>query len=240
MLTQVWGQIQPILASIGAVILGGGIVVTAAFALFRLFSDKWLSAKFDERLETFKHMHQRELEELRLKINTLFDRTTKLHQREFEVVPEAWSKLIDAHNQVWATIVSFKQYPDLDRMNSVQLEEFFTDGFLSETQKEEIRNSSQKLKLYIRMNVWHEIWKSKKALRKFHVYLLKNGIFIAPEVRAKFKTLGDYIWAALVEYEINEQWPENPRERTAFKNLEGDGKKLMEQLESDVQGRLWN
>jgi hypothetical protein len=54
-------------------LFGGGAAVIAAIAgfsywLFKLFSEKWLSAKFHERLENYKHQQQKELEELRFKI----------------------------------------------------------------------------------------------------------------------------------------------------------------------------
>jgi hypothetical protein len=39
---------------VGALVIGGGTVSGLAFLLFRFFAEKWLSAKFAERLETFK------------------------------------------------------------------------------------------------------------------------------------------------------------------------------------------
>ena len=52
---------------------------------------QWLDSKFAERLEAYKHQQQRELEQLRFQINALFDRVTKLHQREFQVLPDAYA-----------------------------------------------------------------------------------------------------------------------------------------------------
>jgi hypothetical protein len=78
-------------------ILGLGIaataVVAAAYAVFQFLGKRWLEARFAERLEKFKHDQNQEIERLRYRINALMDRTTKLHQHEFEVLPEIWNKL---------------------------------------------------------------------------------------------------------------------------------------------------
>jgi hypothetical protein len=62
--------------------------------LFKVLGEKWLNAKFEERLAQYKHAQQKEIEQLRFRINSLMDRTTKLHQHEFDVLPEAWSRLM--------------------------------------------------------------------------------------------------------------------------------------------------
>jgi len=61
--------------------LGVTLVGATALAnwLFRLSTEKWLSRRFNEKLEDYKHAQQKELEKLRLQINATLDRTTKLH-----------------------------------------------------------------------------------------------------------------------------------------------------------------
>jgi hypothetical protein len=78
------------MAYIGNIVFAGAGGAAVVVGLLKLFGEKWLNTKFEERLATFKHEHQKEIEQLRLRINTLMDRTTKLHQREFDVLPEAW------------------------------------------------------------------------------------------------------------------------------------------------------
>lgn len=55
---------EKILANIGAIlgysVLGIGAVSTATYALFKIFSEKWLTAKFDERLASYKHQEAQE------------------------------------------------------------------------------------------------------------------------------------------------------------------------------------
>src|SRR5947199_1535915 len=105
-----------LLKAVGFLVIAGGGAAVVIIGPFRYLADKWLTSKFDKRLEQFKHEQQVEMENLRFRINSLFDRTTKLHQREFEVVPTAWALLVECKNQVSAFITAFQQYPDLDRM----------------------------------------------------------------------------------------------------------------------------
>src|SRR5271154_6132179 len=72
-------------------VAGGGAII--GFALFQWLGKKWLETRFAKNLELFKHEQSQEIERLRYRINALMDRTTKLHQHEFEVIPEVWDKL---------------------------------------------------------------------------------------------------------------------------------------------------
>jgi hypothetical protein len=119
-------SLTDIFAAIGASIVAAGGVGAFLFGLFKLLGEKWLNAKFEERLATFKHAQQQEIEHLRFRINALMDRTTKLHQRQFDALPEAWGRLVDAFektNSLW-----FRFDPNLDEMKDSQL-----DAFLSKT-----------------------------------------------------------------------------------------------------------
>jgi hypothetical protein len=71
-----------VLATIGAVVVGAGAVGAFAWWLFRLFSEKWLNAKFEERLAAYKHVQQKELEHLKFQINAQMDRATILQLME--------------------------------------------------------------------------------------------------------------------------------------------------------------
>jgi hypothetical protein len=68
-------------AAVGYIVVGAGAIGTVVWWIFRTFSEKWLNAKFEERLAAYKHEQQKELEHLKFAINTQMDRATKLHQK---------------------------------------------------------------------------------------------------------------------------------------------------------------
>lgn len=101
-------MLEELLKAIGLLVVAAGGLTAIAYAIFKNLGEKWLDARFDERLAAYKHEQQKELEQVRFKITALLDRATKLHQREFEVLPEAWSllnphRVRPAHRQVKAS-----------------------------------------------------------------------------------------------------------------------------------------
>lgn len=63
-----------------------------------------MNTKFEQRLAAYKHEQQKELEQLKFAINAQMDRATKLHQKEFEVLPEASGKLMNAYGVIMSVI----------------------------------------------------------------------------------------------------------------------------------------
>ncbi len=120
--------IERIAAFFGAAVIAGGALTSLVLWLFKLFGEKWLSNKFAERLEAFKHDQQKEIEHLRFEINKVFDRTTKLHQREYDVLPKAWSLLVISHNAAAGITSPLQSYPDIGRMSAPELEDFLSQS----------------------------------------------------------------------------------------------------------------
>jgi hypothetical protein len=226
-------------------LLGGGAAVIlamvgAAYWLFKLFSERWLTARFNERLEDYKHKQQREIEELRFKINSLMDRTTKLYQREFDVLPEAWSKLVMAHGHVQSVTTALQQYPDLDRMIPEHLTEFLEKSPLNNWEKEKIKKEPKKTDYYTRAINHHKAWEARKTYIDFYEYFRKNSIFIREEIKAKFDTLSELAHGALVEHEIWLQDSINFDIWDTRRKFGKEGGDLLKALEQEVQKRLWD
>ena len=81
------------------IVTGFLTAVATAYGMFKVFTSKWLDAKFAERLEAFKTQQ-----------NIQFDRLLKLHQREFDVLSEARVLLLEtysrAHELWWGLTTS--------------------------------------------------------------------------------------------------------------------------------------
>jgi hypothetical protein len=231
--------VKPVLTFIGLVFSAGGGIAVVAYGLLRFFGEKWMGARFDQRLAAVKHAQEKELEQLRYKISTLMDRTIKLHQKEFDVIPEAWAKLTWAYGAVVDITSTLQQYPDLDRVTQGQLEEFLADSFLSNWQKDEIRAAEKRTEYYRKASTWQKISEAREGCRDFYIYFKKNGIFVPEPIKAQFLELNKLIYDALVEFEINEQDDIRPRLRDNLNKL-SQAEPIMTALEQDVQRRLWS
>jgi len=80
----------------------GGFAAIAAFAwgIFRFFGEKWIENKFHKSLEDHRHKHDEEIARLKCEIDSQLSRVTKMHEKELEVLPEAWKRLVDLLDSV--------------------------------------------------------------------------------------------------------------------------------------------
>lgn len=239
--------LKPLSQFIGTIVIAGGGISLIVYQFFKHLATKWLDSKFKERLQSLKHEHERELEQLRFKISALLDRTVKLHQREFDVLPEAWSKLNDAFWTTRSLVFLLKEIPDIERMPPAQREEFISKCGLHEWEKTELRETSKKNDYYFEHISWHNLHDAQTKARDAYVFTLKNGIFIGSEIRQKFDIVYDLIKKALFEEQEKQEEQMNqelkrqgiPVQRDDIKKFNSEGDGLMKDLEGLVHERLW-
>lgn len=225
---------QQILASFAGIVLTGGGAAAFAFYLFRQFGEKWLSSVFERRLEALRHEQAQEIERLRFRIAKMLDRASKLSQREFEVLPDAWAKLVDAYYGARAHVSGLKQIPAVDQMSEEQLEEFLRSSELTETQKNELRNSDNRAGTYHELIYWHEKARIEGVARELSRYLAKFGIFMTTKDR--FTEIERMIWDALTENALHVE--DKIAGYSARRRLEKEGNDSLKTLEMVVRGEL--
>ncbi|MQV12211.1 hypothetical protein GHL01_00430 [Sinorhizobium meliloti] len=235
-----WEWAKSTLALISVLGISVTAVVTAAYALFKFLGEKWISQKFAQQLEAYKSEQGRELERLRHRINGVFDRTKRLHDREFEVVPDLWGQLVEAHGWAWSYISPLQNYPDVDRMDADELEEFLEDKPFSKAQKRDISAASRRLETYREISEQYKYSDAMSKLRDFNIAFRKQGIFLQSEIKKDMGDLAQMIRGAVIEHQINQEDKPRPRLRDDYKKLETEGKVLFEKIEQDVVDRLWD
>jgi hypothetical protein len=232
-LSNVWASI----GIIGTVLATG---TGLAYWIFKLFSEKWLTQKFSERLEDYRHAQQRELENLRLQISSTLDRTSKLHQAEFDILPKLWQRLSSAYGEVWAFTSPLQSLPDLNRMKPAELAEFLDNSELAGWQKLELHDAEDKTKTYDSMAFWHKFNRVNRTYYEFNNYLITSGIFISRPLKERFQKLRDLMHGALSERRLEEEYPDpRPGRFECGDKFREEGDALMNEIEEHVQGRLW-
>ena len=226
------GIFNEFLKLIGGVAAIGAASSAFAYALFRIFATKWIDTRFSERLEAFKHQQNQEIEHLRFRINTMMDRNVKLHQREFDVLPETWSLLTDAFFTIEPVALGFQQYPDLDRMSEEHLDEFLEKSSLTSLQKSELKASSDKVRSYGRIKMTNDLNKAIDVYNSFHATLTKNGIFIIDTLKVQFAAIDQMLKDAIIERQVQ------PTKFDKGPTLNSHGRLLLKALEQSVQARL--
>ena len=229
-----------LLAGIGAVIVAGGSLAVIAYGIFRYLGQKWLDAKFEERLAAHKHAQQRELEHLKFEISTLMDRTVRLHQREFDVLPEVWGRAIDAFNAIHPMALGFQEYPDLDKMSADQLQELIDKCPLAGWQKKELLATGAKTRYYADAMMWHKLADAGDAYNEFNEYFRKNGIFVSDEIKNLFTELKVLLLDAFIERRLSLRYKDQSQRFEKGTILHTQGPRLLDALEQHVQQRLWS
>jgi hypothetical protein len=125
--------------------LGGDAVLLAAagWLIQKLVSNRLtmeaekfkieIQAKADTEIERLRHL--------------LSSRISKIHEKEFEILPKAWFMLHDAHGAASYALAGFKGIPDFPHYTDAQFEEFLIESRLSHHQKDASRPPLRPLRL---------------------------------------------------------------------------------------------
>jgi hypothetical protein len=177
MLDQLW-------AEIGKYILASGGIVAIFFLIFTWLGQRWIENQFNKQLEIYKATQARELEEYKAKIAVLFNHITKIHEKEFEVLPDAWCKLQTAIGAVGVPASVYREYPDLQYFSETDLEELISKHSFSSTNKQDLIMASpqERNKIYQDICFWEELNNATKATSDFHNYLVYNKIILSKDL----------------------------------------------------------
>jgi hypothetical protein len=207
--------------------LGGIVGITIIF--IKLFGNKILEQQFEKGLERY-----------RFKIHSQFDRISKIHQKEFETLPELWKHLLDAIGVLSHISNPVQRYPSLNKMSDPQLEEFLKVSMLMDSEKEELKQSRDKVSYYMKAIYFHKIDDAIKKVADFHNYLLYNKIFLTDELFNSFEKIDDFLSTALAKLEVageGDKFDYN-MQMEVRKLIMGDVEKSKNELAKLIQQRL--
>jgi len=123
-----WKLLSALIAAGG----GGGFVI---FLALKSFSGKWLDAKFSERLVKLKHEQSKEIEGLRQLVQWEFSRISKIHEKEFEVLPRAWRLLHEASGYAGHLTTVLNYYPEFEKLSEEVCEKVVAESRLPDHKK---------------------------------------------------------------------------------------------------------
>lgn len=229
---------EQLLKFLGEIVAFGGGAAGIAFLLFRYFGKSWIENKFSERLEHFKHQQALEVQRLRVEIDSTLSGVLKMQEKEFETLPEAWSKLDEAYSRVRSLVSPGQEYPDLDRMTPPQLEEFLEMSELLETQKNEVRDAREKVNKYQELIFWHRLHRVKKACSELDIYVAHHGIFFPPDLKDNFGKIVKELRSALIQKEIGNEMKDHKFQNEAWKKISEVIEPLYGSIEEGICQRL--
>jgi hypothetical protein len=185
-------------------IVGGPSVVAALAATAGLW--KWLGQKWvDHRLEKYKAEQGKELARLQ---HLLSSRISRIHEKEFEVLPKAWAMLHELQGWVALALdLTLKRYPDFTKLSDPDFDHFLTDkrgapSLLSDYHKEKLRKATDRNKYFAEAMAEVNLDEANEKQRLFQNYLIENRIFMTDDLRKQFGDANDALSTALHSYEV--------------------------------------
>ncbi len=170
-----------------------------AYALFVWLGKRWLEQHFSKRLEEHKHLLNQNLEHCKYQIQALFNRIAKIHEKEFEVLPEAWRKLNGTIGLVNHIVNPVQEYPDFKKMGQADIQELVAKSELKEHQKQELLQADDKNEYYQKAIFWRKIDRAMQSVQEFHNYLILNKIFLTGELFSKFMDADRHLYTVLTD-----------------------------------------
>jgi hypothetical protein len=219
-----WGFIT------GIITYGGGASVIAYF-VFQLLGKSWIESKFSKELEDFRHKKTVEIERLRIEVESLLSGRLKLQERDFELLPTAWSKLNNAHRSLTSVLASLQSYPNLDRYSEEELNEFVDNLEFSNATKSKIKSASKPLEVYREALSWTQFHEVKRAIADFKQFTDEQSILMSPDLKLKFDDVASKMWSAIIGKEVGHEAKDWKMQRDAGKELE----KMIVPLVSEIQ-----
>jgi hypothetical protein len=216
----------------------GGGSTAVAYLLFQTLGKSWIENKFAQRLDQYRHQQALELQRLRVEIDAMLSGALKLQEKEFTVLPEAWSKLDEAHNLVGSLVAPFQEYADVSRMNDMQLEEFLVGSSFTDSEKESVRSSIDKTKTYQEILFWYRLRKVKNTFADLQSYVARNGIFLSADIESKFNEIADMLWSSVVSKEVGHEAKDWKMQREGWDKIKEEAEPLYREIKGLIQSRL--
>ena len=198
------------------------------YGLIRLFGNKLLDHQFAKGLERYK-----------FKIDSQFDRISKIHEKEFEVLPRIWALVLKARSILYSLSNPSQEYPNLDVVSQEELEEFLEQSDLKRTDKDKLRASKHRVKDYQLISYIKKLNTANHAIAEMDAYYHANKIFLTTDMNGSIWALrSDFIKAFVtLKNAYGEESMRHDDIMDAYRIIEGHAEKL-DQVAAQIQARL--
>ncbi len=213
-------------------------VFSTGYLFFMFLGKKWLEEKFSKRLEAYKHEQAKELEDMKFSINSQFNRITKIHEKEIEILPIAWMKLILVTQKLTILTSPLKQYPNFIGNSPEETNKIVDATAFTEDRKTRIKNSTNKLESYQDAQLYFELSETYDASADFNSFIENNSIFLTTEIKNRFKEVNTIIRKTILDKQFGHEDNNRTMIRSTYNVIEKEVYPIKDEIEKLVQKRL--
>lgn len=193
-------ELESLLAWFGGAAALTMLLAGASYSLFRFLGVKWIEQKFSRELEDHKHAQAIELQKLRIEIDTALSGSIFTQNKELEEIEQCWGLLLTAIGRTATLVSAFQSFPDLDRFDDAQLEEFLDETELYESQKRDVRESRDRLSTFMSIINLHRVADARAANSDLHRKITAAGVFLTSDIDEAFRDISDEILKCIARF----------------------------------------
>lgn len=222
-------------------ILAYGIPSIALFwLLFQKSVERWIDAHFSKRQKEFEHEQVKELQRLKVKLDTVVQGALKLQEREFKIIPEAWEKVSEAFGLALWLSAPFEETISVGQLSEAELAEFLEKSDLYETQKAKIREADRRNRdeLYREIEIRKRHGRGRQAIADADSFTRMNGLFMPEPMKKQFAQLVQLIWECVVSHQVGTEAKDYKITNDGWKKLKEQGEPLHDAIEVAIRLRL--
>jgi len=218
----------------------GAGTLAATWLAIKFLPEQWLKHRFDKQLEQQRNEHAQQLEEARHRLGLLQKRLSTLHEKEFDVLADAWQKLNEAHSHVAGLVSALQTYPNFDSMSEARFKSFVAECKLDQVDRDELLGKlpEERNEFYQERIVLYRIHDAKIACNALHRTIQRNSIFLEPRIRDLFRQIDNAAWRTLTSREIGQEAGDHKLWLEAGRKFTEEVVPLKDEIEREVQKRL--
>ena len=192
---------------------GIGKIIDLMFGAIGGFFAAWLA---------FRYSIKGDLNRIKAELNQNFtkDELTKQNQK----LDELWQNMRVLMEKASILTAPLKEYPDFKYLSDDALDELIQSSFLSERQKKELLESSDRNDYYQKARTWHEYHETTLAYNVLRTSIQGNRIHIPKLLVDEYDKLISAVRELLISFEI---WLE-ARDRSLLRQTRKDMEKIRE------------
>lgn len=210
-----------------------------AYGLFVFLGKQWIENKFATKLEEYKSAQNKEIENFKYEINSLFNRVSMIHKKEYEILPTAWIKLHDSKAKISLIVSPLQSYPDLSRLNDDEIRQMLKKNFHWEDKDvTDLLKAGDKNSFFQEKIFWQRLGEAKEVFADYHNYIIRNRIFLSKELQEQFNEADTLMHEALVSKEIGHELKNFKMMNESYRKLKENIEQITNNIEILVQKRL--
>ena len=236
-------MLRSILAQIG---ISTAATVAIVWTAIQFLGKSLIENRFKQQFEKLQFKHSEQIESLKLSLEVLRNRISKLSDQEFIVLPDIWSKMAAALGTIIGASDLQRDYPSTIGMNEGELNEYLESAPLLAWEKGAIRAFSDELQkerdtALRNMLDWADYRRARRLADDFGLFLQSRRIFMSEDLALDLDRCFEMLDGATIEFRkfLEERQSGNLFELKVCPKLKAESKRISDAIRNEIQKKLF-